>query len=99
MKTINLKNAISENVVTRESLRQLLVTVSESTVFDFSQVEFMSRSCADEFLKFKESSKFTISEKNVSKDVKAMLAAAANTRAQPPLRKVTFTPLKAIASL
>jgi anti-anti-sigma regulatory factor len=77
MKTMKISSALGKNVVTRNSITAFFLLVEKSTdkrmIIDFKNVNFISRSAADEYVKRKETSKKKISEINLSQDVKSML--------------------------
>jgi len=84
MKVIKVFKEIGNYVVTRDSVKELFrkVTdlVEDEIYFDFGNVQFISRSCADEYLKHKEISKKDIKEVNVLADVKEMLRVVRSSR-------------------
>jgi anti-anti-sigma regulatory factor len=77
MKTIKLSEKLGKNLITRNDIDRLFseinsVKTKEITV-DFSNIEFISRSSADQYVKMKKSSKKKITDINIPKDVKAMI--------------------------
>lgn len=87
MATVKLAEEISANIAIRTRLQTVLEKVKKEKIItmDFKDVTFMSRSCADEYLKFKEKTKAKIIEKNISRDVQQMFdAVEANKDKQPP---------------
>ena len=71
MKTIRLAEAISSNIAIRSRLRTVLDAAGKEVTVDFTNVEFMSRSCADEYLKWRKDK--TVVEKNVPDAVRTMI--------------------------
>jgi len=71
----NLK--IDKYLVTRNNIKSLFELINNindfEIVLDFKNVSFMSRSCADEYIKLKNNSNKNIKEENVNKDVDTIL--------------------------
>ena len=78
MKSINLNQKIGvSSIVTRSSLQNVFNSLEnvkdDVLVFDFKDINFISRSAADEYLKFKNNSQKKIIQKNCSESIKIML--------------------------
>jgi hypothetical protein len=80
MTTLKLASAISPNVAIRSRLRSVLDAENPSAI-DFSGVVFLSRSCADEYVKWKRDK--NIVEKNVTSVVQNMIEAVHANRPRP----------------
>ncbi len=76
---ILLSQEFGSNIFTRNTISAFFEKLNsrkeEEIVLDFSGIKFISRSCADEYLKQKEESNKTIIEKNISKEVCSMFDA------------------------
>ncbi len=74
---VSVKEDLGSLLMLRSSVPPLFRRISRMAatrvVVDFSGVEFMSRSFADEYLEAKRSSKKSIDERNVSDEVARML--------------------------
>lgn len=77
MKTIKISKVTSNYLVTRSNLNSFFKSLdkldSKKIKLDFDGISFISRSCADEYVKLKKKINKQIEEVNMSKDVKAML--------------------------
>lgn len=73
---ILLISEFGSNIFTRSSISNFFMKInsmkSKEIVLDFKDVEFISRSCADEYLKQKKTSKKKIVEANMSREVYLM---------------------------
>ena len=79
VKVIKIAKELGENVVLRIKLRKYLESINEpQVILDFSNVEFVSRSCMDEYLRFKRENNF--SEENVNPSVRLMMEAVDKSR-------------------
>ena len=76
MKTIQLAEEISNNIAIRSTLRTVLDTLGTNVTIDFANVEFMSRSCTDEYIKWRADKK--VIEKNMSAAVRTMIEIVSN---------------------
>lgn len=78
-KQILLLSEFGNNIFTRNTISAFFEKISKlkekEIVFDFSGVEFISRSCADEYLKKKQVSTKKVVEANMSKEVCSMFNA------------------------
>ncbi len=76
MARIKLYSEMSSNLITRNSLKAVFSKINklkdEKIIIDFERIEFVSRSCADEYLKQKAKSDKKIVEMNQSSDIKKM---------------------------
>jgi hypothetical protein len=74
----------SANIITRKTISDLYVKINktkeDTIIFDFKNIDFMSRSCADEYVKQKKISKKKISEINQTADIQKMFAAVKKTQ-------------------
>lgn len=85
---ISIFSKLGETLNTREAASLLFVCVVENyakkVVFDFSQVEFMSRSFADQFhkerMKLKDEHGLFIDLKNASEPIRKMLVTVESTQ-------------------
>ena len=79
---ILLSQKFGNNIFTRNTISAFFERVNSQKeaeiVLDFKGVEFISRSCADEYLKQKEKSKKKVVEANMSKEVCSMFNAVQN---------------------
>jgi len=77
VKKISLFDNLGENVFTRTTMRDFLSKVSKTKdkkiAIDFRKVKFVSRSCADEYIKFLSNSKKEIESVNASPEVSMMM--------------------------
>lgn len=82
MKKIILSKEIGTNVVTRNILDRFFSKLerykSKEIVVDFSDIVFISRSSADEFIKLKNSTRKKIKEINQSENIKQMFEVVTN---------------------
>ena len=76
---ILLSQDFGSNIFTRRTISAFFEKVNlqkeKEIVFDFKGIEFISRSCADEYLKQKEESNKKIVEANMSQEVCSMFNA------------------------
>ncbi len=76
-KTFLLFDYFQNNVVIRNRMREFFKKVekekAEDIVIDFKNIDFISRSCSDEYLKLKAKSKKFFKETNVKDNVRKML--------------------------
>jgi anti-anti-sigma regulatory factor len=81
-KRVSIINKLGENIFTRMTMRDFLSETSKlkekKVILDFNKVKFISRSCADEYVKFIENSKKEIQSVNQSPEVKIMIQAVKN---------------------
>lgn len=79
---ILLSHEFGSNIFTRKTISAFFEKINSQkgteTILDFSDIKFISRSCADEYLKEKEKSKINISEINMSNEVCSMFNAVKN---------------------
>ncbi len=77
-KTVYLSNNFGNQIITRNSIRLFLDLLSNASnkelILDFKDISFISRSCADEYIKWKLSlsGKKNIIEINMSNEVRMM---------------------------
>ena len=73
---ISLHKEIGNNLLTRKSVISLFKKISsskyENIVIDFKNIQFISRSCASEYLKLREETNKNLVEKNMSNKIKSM---------------------------
>lgn len=81
-KKILLSQEFGNNIFTRKTISAFFEKINSQKeaeiVLDFKGVDFISRSCADEYLKQKEESNKKIIERNMSKEVCSMFNAVQN---------------------
>jgi len=81
-KRILLSKEFGNNIFTRNTISAFFEKINSQKeaeiVIDFSNIEFISRSCADEYLKQKEESNKKIVEEHMSKEVCSMFSAVQN---------------------
>jgi len=80
-KKIYLNNIFGNQIITRNSIRAFLDSLSETNekniILDFRDIHFISRSCADEYIKWKINfSGKEITETNMIKEVEMMFKLA-----------------------
>jgi|APSaa5957512622_1039677.scaffolds.fasta_scaffold02970_3 hypothetical protein len=72
-KIISLFEIFGNNIITRNSIASFFEEINflekDKIVLDFNNVAFISRSCADEYLKQRKKSKKKVVEANMSKNV------------------------------
>ncbi len=77
---IFLEDFFDTQIITRKAMEEFFENVSQTTekeiILDFKKIEFISRSCADEYLKKRSDTKKKIREMNMSEEVKKMIALA-----------------------
>jgi len=82
MKKVLLSEEFGSNIFTRSTISSFFEKINKSKdkeiVLDFSSIDFISRSCADEYIKRKQDSKKKIVEANMSKEVCSMFNAVQN---------------------
>ncbi len=92
-KKILLSQELGNNILTRKTISAFFERINSQKeaeiVLDFSGVDFISRSCADEYLKQKEDSNKKIVERNISKEVCSMFTAVQNQYAKEGI-KISF---------
>ena len=75
-KEIILADNFGKNIFTRSSIIYFFKMINslneEVLTLNFSKIDFISRSCADEYLKQKEKTNKQIIERNISSEVSAM---------------------------
>jgi hypothetical protein len=76
---IVLSDELGNNILTRKALSAIFEKINSvkvtEIILDFKDIDFISRSCADEYLKQKEDSHKKIIERNISKEVCLMFNA------------------------
>jgi len=76
---ISLSHEFGENIFTRNTISAFFEKLSKEKeaeiILDFKDIKFVSRSCADEYLKQKEKIRKKIVEANMSKEVCSMFNA------------------------
>jgi len=79
VKKFLLLKELDHNILTRKTISALFEKINslkeKEIILDFKDIDFISRSCADEYLKQKEKSKKKIVEKNIPKEVCSMFTA------------------------
>ena len=84
MKQIVLSKEIGSNLVTRSSLDSLFTKINKfkerDVIVNFKDIEFISRSGADEYIKFRDSTKKKITEINQSREIKKMFQMVYKTK-------------------
>ncbi len=82
VKKVLLSERFGDNIFTRNTISAFFEEINKmkeaKIELDFSGVEFISRSCADEYLKRKQDSKKKILEVNMSKEICSMFNAVQN---------------------
>lgn len=77
-KRISLFDVFGNNIITRNSIADFFEEINSlknyKIVLDFKKITFLSRSCADEYLKQKKASKKNILEVNVSNNLCEMFS-------------------------
>ena len=77
-KRISLFEVFSNNIITRNSISDFFEEVNSlknnKIILDFKNITFISRSCADEYLKQRKASKKDILEANMSKNICEMFS-------------------------
>ena len=88
---IDIGNYLPKTIASREAIEILrgysTITESNSYVFDFSNIEFISRAFADELLHFIEKKNITVSFVNTNSNVQQILKAVRKNRSK---RKNSF---------
>lgn len=81
-KTIDISVVIGVDIRTRSRIRQLadLITLEDSYDVDFSKVEFISRSFADEFVSFVGNSAGRVNCVNMPEHIKQLLSIVRRNR-------------------
>jgi len=89
-KIIKLYDEFSDNIFTRKTVSSFFDRINKlkekEIIIDFKNIEFISRSCADEYLKLKKETKKIIIERNLSNEIKSMFRLVENQ-----LRKIHFS--------
>lgn len=89
-KIIKLYDEFSDNIFTRKTVSSFFDRINKlkekEIVIDFKDIDFISRSCADEYLKFKKRTKKSIVEINMSNEIRSMFKVVENQ-----LREVNFS--------
>ena len=92
-KEIILADDFGKNIFTRSSITHFFKMINslnkKMLVLDFAKVDFISRSCADEYLKQKEKTNKQIIERNMSLEVSAMFENVKNQYVNEGL-KISF---------
>lgn len=82
MKQILLFKEFGNNIFTRSSMANFFINLNKSKdskiKLDFKDIKFISRSCADEYVKKKRTSKKKIVEAHMSRDVLNMFKTVEN---------------------
>ncbi|NCC70637.1 hypothetical protein EOM09_03570 [bacterium] len=88
MESINLKEEFSKNLALRENARDLFKFLFENNIktIDFKEVEYVSRSFANELLSLEKENKFNINKINMNDDVSIMFKYALE---ESPKRKLS----------
>lgn len=83
-KIIQLEKMYSANIITRRTISELYAKINKlkekKIIFDFKNIEFMSRSCTDEYIKQKNKSPKKITEINQTKDIQKMFSIVQKTQ-------------------
>ena len=91
LKEIFLFNEFGHNIITRRCMQDFFEKISkhkeDKLVLNFSKIEFISRTCADEYIKSKNSSLKNITESNLNKNVSDMLSVITHI---PTLTKIGY---------
>ncbi|MBS3106254.1 hypothetical protein J4419_01150 [Candidatus Woesearchaeota archaeon] len=91
MKPIEIAKELDEALITRKSLLPFFKKIenapAKKIVIDFSNVSFISRSAADEYLKHKARTKKNISEIHMPKVVSSMLKSVDSADERPFLEE------------
>ena len=102
MRSVLLAKEFGNNIFTRSSMsdffKKLNKLKEKDMTLDFKSVEFISRSCADEYIKQKSKSKKKIVEANMSKEVYFMFDVVRKQYAKEK-EQVIFTISKAERNL
>ncbi|MDP3026338.1 MAG: hypothetical protein Q8N63_01420 [Nanoarchaeota archaeon] len=79
IKTVSIFDSLGENVFTRTTMQDFVSYISKikdkELILDFKKVKFISRSCADEYIKFEKRSNKKIESINMSEEVKMVMNA------------------------
>ena len=81
METIQLYDMFGKVIMTRNAITDLFSSVAhinETIVFDFKNIEFISRSAAHEYIRQKSDCNLEIKETQMSQNVKAMFLLVTN---------------------
>ncbi len=83
MKTVLLADRFGNNIFTRNSVstffEELNSLKEKNVILDFSKIKFISRSCADEYLKQIKTSKKDFLVRNLSPEVEEMIKMVKNS--------------------
>lgn len=89
MEKIFLYKEFGENILTRNSMnyffKKINVFKGKDIIIDFKNIDFISRSCAAEYIKQREETSKNLIEKNMSKEVRSMFELVINQ-----LKRVNF---------
>ncbi len=92
MVKIKIYSRLGQNLVTRSSIEELFRFINAldelNIILDFEKVQFISRSCADEYIKQKNRTKKKINDINIGSNVEKMLNFVINSYNAP--RKTNF---------
>jgi len=81
---ISLFDRFSRNILTRSRMQEFFSEIeskkSDKVILDFKNIKFISRSCADEYLKLKRNTSKTIEEINLTKNISKMLSAVRDAK-------------------
>jgi len=81
-KTILLYKEFGDNIFTRQRIASFFDKIEnfkeKEIIIDFKKIEFISRSCADEYLKRKEESDKILTERNMPQQVCTMFKVVVN---------------------
>lgn len=75
-KVLSLNEEFGNNIFTRSKISSFFEKINrlkeDKIMIDFKDIEFISRSCADEYLKLKSKSNKTLVEINMSNEINSM---------------------------
>ena len=93
MESIKIKEKFSINVALRENARDLFsfLIKKDIKIVDFSEVEFVSRSFANELLSLEKENNFNIEKINMNESISVMFEYALE---ESPKRKLNSSPFK-----
>ena len=88
--TLVVKTAISEDLSLRNMASDIFTMVSQNiVVIDFSGIKSISRSFAQEYIKYKAKQNFQIKEINMPQNINKMFVIVENAKTKPVLIKNT----------
>lgn len=90
MKTIKIKEILGNNIILRSSITPLKEKISNDTLFlDFEEVDFISRSFADELYSFIEKNNTLLQIINTNEVIKVIMQAVETThkKGRKPLKE------------